>query len=107
MFGGDNGQELQLKSILGPGKEIVVQYHHFPVKSSTERESRSDKNPSKETQGDADMLWGMLAMRVVLSLLSCDLYDLCLLSSGLPGKAWNYESRLLLDPNLQILIVHL
>lgn len=25
MFGGDNGQESQNKSILGPGQEIVVQ----------------------------------------------------------------------------------
>lgn len=25
MFGGDNGQESQIKSILGPGKEIVMQ----------------------------------------------------------------------------------
>lgn len=38
-------------------------------------------------------------MRVVLTLLSCDLYDLCLLSSGLSGKAGSYESRLLLDTN--------
>lgn len=49
----------------------------------------------------------MLAMRIVLRLLSCDLYDLSLLSSDPSGKAESYESQLLLDTNLQIAIVHL
>lgn len=53
------------------------------------------------------MLWGMLAMRIVLSLLSCNLYDLSFLSSGPSGKPGSYKSRLLLDTNLQIAIVHL